>query len=584
MATRTAEFSPRLDQLPYDVFLAITFFLDIPDVYNISLTCKGLRGFINTKPIFRIQAAKLLAHCRPLPLKGFNQISDLSRPELAAAVTRTHRTFTALQTRGPRPLKGVLSRRALSRCSFLDATEPEAAVGVRSWYRTLRLPMENEDYIDWFSTITSKYVLCSTKKGTLYCQNIETSRLDGAWTLGYEWELWKCKVDLERRRSIIIMADKVDYESDNYHTFNPLVNWGIAEIQFPGPGDNSIPEFFEVARFATRGLTMNVFILDQTTRTIAFLCMLNHHNAQHDMLAGTLGLLFIPDWEKPGHVYIDTGIDTNLNSGWTCVLLPAHKRLVLIHHEDAPQLTQYVYPLDLLKPYMSHSTGIPATSALVRPVSIVRREFLIFIFDSTAPKMHVSLVPATSPLNPYPSVEWPAECSYFLRQWWPQLEKSEWTSSGVALLTQQRRDDIAPQQQRNTLVQYYFDVPTTTSTPGEPTVTAGRPLHMWHIHTDFVIACIKDHTADAEEEDNRPLIAVDFGVAVWLEHQGDSLVLSFATFPEVDASTPEGCEVHQLATPPELDLAEVESLTIDQSHMAVIVCLSDGEVYVLCYE
>lgn len=237
MATRAGEFAPRLDQLPYDVFLAITFFLDLPDVYNVSLvrtngpshhcsskpyqTCKDLHGFINTRPIYRVQAAKLLAHCRPLPLKGFNQISDLSIPELAAAVTRTHRTFTALQERGPRPLQGVLSSRALSRCSFLDASEPEASVGVKSWYRTLKLPMENEDYIDWFSTITSKYVLCSTKKGTLFCQNIETNRLDGAWTLGYEWELWKCKVDLERRRSIIIMADKVDYE----YAYPPLLDW-----------------------------------------------------------------------------------------------------------------------------------------------------------------------------------------------------------------------------------------------------------------------------------------------------------------------------------------------------------------------
>lgn len=171
-------------------------------------------------------------------------------------------------------------------------------------------------------------------------------------------------------------------------------------------------------------------------------------------------------------------------------------------------------------------------------------------------------------------------------------------------------------------------------------------MKMWYVSTPFDVVCVSDMD---EEEDGqqverpRPLIAVDFGHAVWIEdgvdgsadgsddrdsetlaseeeeveHSQENMSpgdsggadpqgeegsppmaqvypkrLRFVTFPPYDASSPgprpeegqmEG-EVRTLKVPDDLDLDSVETINIDQSQGAVILSVRDGKIFILCYE
>ncbi|TFY76504.1 hypothetical protein EWM64_g7508 [Hericium alpestre] len=140
----------------------------------------------------------------------------------------------------------------------------------------------------------------------------------------------------------------------------------------------------------------------------------------------------------------------------------------------------------------------------------------------------------------------------------------------------------------------------------------------------FEIVCVIDEVDDESEppgthrvERPRPLLAVDFGHAVWIQHMDDGddgavapddapKRLRFVSFPPVyleddhrvtysdirrtlytdahgNAYPMEG-DVKALEIPPELDLDDVETINIDQSQGAVILSVRGGKIFILCYE
>lgn len=92
-----------------------------------------------------------------------------------------------------------------------------------------------------------------------------------------------------------------------------------------------------------------------------------------------------------------------------------------------------------------------------------------------------------------------------------------------------------------------------------------------------------------------PLIAVDFGCAVWLEYVAfgsDEKRLRFVTFPPVDVDrgahnfdclSASGA-VRTLDVPPEIDLGKVCHVGIDQAQGSVILGLSMNQVYIMRYD
>jgi len=109
---------------------------------------------------------------------------------------------------------------------------------------------------------------------------------------------------------------------------------------------------------------------------------------------------------------------------------------------------------------------------------------------------------------------------------------------------------------------------------------------------------VQQGVAGEEEADQGihviPLIAVDFGCAVWLEYVqagSDEKRLRFVSFPpvDVDRSAPDfesvsrPGDVRTLQCPLDLDLSTVSHIGIDQAQGAVILGLTDGQVYIMRY-
>lgn len=91
-----------------------------------------------------------------------------------------------------------------------------------------------------------------------------------------------------------------------------------------------------------------------------------------------------------------------------------------------------------------------------------------------------------------------------------------------------------------------------------------------------------------------PLIAVDFGCAIWLEYVSfgsDELRVRYVTFPPVDidraadgyVGLSEERDVHTLEVPPEVNLRQVCHIGMDQAQGTVILGMRRTNVFVLRY-
>lgn len=281
--------------------------------------------------------------------------------------------------------------------------------------------------------------------------------------------------------------------------------------------------------------------------------------------------------------------------------------------------------------------------------------------------------------NPFPFPPWYPESAHFVRQWWPTLPSVPKLSCTVVLLADHDPDS---HRTRYVLAQHYFKVPLQDSesvneealkegtkaleksdgaAPGyrelEPTPLNGithtlshssehtpdshgndkatsaedAALRIWYVSQPFEVVCVIDGFDELNEDGThpdrpRPLMAVDFGHAVWVEYiesegehragggngdldePSDPKRLRFVSFPPVttlwedetdsdeslDESNLNGTHdqsssrvegvVRTLEIPTELDLSTVETINIDQSQGAVIVSVAEGKIFILYYE
>jgi len=129
-------------------------------------------------------------------------------------------------------------------------------------------------------------------------------------------------------------------------------------------------------------------------------------------------------------------------------------------------------------------------------------------------------------------------------------------------------------------------------------------MKMWYVSSPFEVVSVNDTTDDDVQDRSRPLVAVDFGHAAWVEYReseadrtagilgplelSEAKCLKFVTFPPmgedvpVDEGMTEGV-VRTLDLPDELDLDNVETINIDQSQGAVILSSLEGKIFFLFY-
>lgn len=150
-----------------------------------------MHDFAQARPVYRKLATDLLRRCRALPLKGFQQITDLTPDQLMRSVNKATRYERAWGSRAPHPI------RSPPRSNYMDGER-------QSWYKVVSAP-PGED-VDWLSPITSSYTLCATKRGKVVCWDVQRDLPLAEWNPGEKWELWKCRVEFEQRTVYFTMA------------------------------------------------------------------------------------------------------------------------------------------------------------------------------------------------------------------------------------------------------------------------------------------------------------------------------------------------------------------------------------------
>ncbi|KAJ3766627.1 hypothetical protein FB446DRAFT_653501 [Lentinula raphanica] len=711
--------------LPYDLLLNIASYLEYFDVHVLQLTCKSLYYSFTTRPVYRKLATDLLRRCRPLPLKGFQRLGDLSTNRLIYSVNKAHQYEHAWLVRAPRPIGSITATvepatDSITHNNYLDRETLEGSTAIRSspkpsWYKVVRAPPGEE--VDWLSPITSSYTLCATKSGKVVCWDVQTDTCLAEWNPGERWELWKCRVEFEDKTVYFTMA-KVLHGSNSYDD-SRIMEFSLMQLQFYENAlgkKTACPTFSHVTSFKTVGVVMNIFLLDPSARLLSAFVWVSSSN--------TIGLYVLLDWEKDEYVFVDTGIECVMSSNWSCILFQQN---IVIHCEDSDAAFQHFYPFALLEKHsrkLKTKKATPTLSGRLIPAESIVKRFqfpvprlrrlahtnavspnpitvidsqtgaIVTVTTSIAAAPHTSATPSntnsTIPMaianpNPYPFPPWYPESAHFVRQWWPTLPNVPRISCTVVLLASH---DPVTHKTKFVLAQHYFRVPmrganwvgfvergkawvngSSSLTPSTATATAkGKTreldpstdrdptlspeadsmidddaMRLWYVSTPFEVVCLEDPSLDEDEADvdgvqerPRPLVAVDFGHAVWIEYydpkegtqgyrqqrsqsreedsheatpesldeerlrMGDEQDepreehkrLRFVTFPPFtdDGRIKDihggwgGAEVRTLEIPDELDLHSIETINIDQSQGAIILSMREGKIFILCYE
>lgn len=236
-----------LPVLPYDLLFHIAQYLDIDDIHSLQATCKSLRSFTLTRPVYRSLAHALLCRSRPLPLPAFRRLADVSTQNLIRAVDRAHTFEKAWRVRAPRPARSS---------PFLESSGHGKPQG--RWYIKISAPPNEE--IDWLSPITASYTLCATKSGRVVCWDVARDVCLAEWDprslmsqlrrmpgspnntndhsgIGgnadaaneRKWELWKCRVEFEERAVYFTMARVLKGSYDD----NRVMEFVLMKLAFP---------------------------------------------------------------------------------------------------------------------------------------------------------------------------------------------------------------------------------------------------------------------------------------------------------------------------------------------------------------
>ncbi|KAI9508004.1 hypothetical protein F5148DRAFT_1304213 [Russula earlei] len=219
---------PSLQHLSRDLLRSIARHLDLADIYALQLMRDYRFRIIDIRLIYRELAAGLLRRCRPLPLFGFRRLAALSvECELVQVVNRATQLERGWLTRTPRPAVNAFVSEG-EKPETLDGTiQPiDSGIKSKSWYKVVGTPPDEE--VDWLSPLTADCLLFATKSGKVFCWDVHRDVGIAEWNHGERWELWKCRVEFERRIAYFTMA-KVLRGSIGLYV---LLDWNKEEYVF----------------------------------------------------------------------------------------------------------------------------------------------------------------------------------------------------------------------------------------------------------------------------------------------------------------------------------------------------------------
>ncbi|KAI0669427.1 hypothetical protein C8Q78DRAFT_1039921 [Trametes maxima] len=651
-----------LATLPYDLLLNIARHLELHDVHALHLTCKALHGFAVTRPVYRNLATALLKRCRALPLHGFQRLSDLTDGQLVEAVNQATRLEIAWLVRGPRP--AICSPYLYSAESPLNGERSWYKVISAPPNEEVDWLSPITSSYSLCATKSGKVVCWDVHQDECLAEWDPKERWE-LWKCRVEFDVrtvffTMAKV-LQRSyddRVMEFVLMKLEFPEKGEPTFSELATFKtigvVMNVFLLDPSSCLLSAFVWVASSNTIGLYA---LLDWSKEQYVFI----DTGIECSMSSNWSCILY-----KEQIVIHSEESDVAHQYFYPISVLHQHARPSSTLSTFVPSISQRLAPVTTMSapfifPPLTRSSS-PATipdEDEPPPVTSQPQE------DDAQEPNNADGDPeddagsaTVSDSNPFPYPPWYPESAHFVRQWWPTLSTVPRLSCTVVLLADHEPDT---HRTRYVLAQHYFKVPLiepedlehlpsqavkaaeaalangTIGTNGAngaspsgssssssesswaevESATPDRPaklrsaessmMRLWYVSEPFEVVCVldgMDEELDPEglQERPRPLMAVDFGHAVWIEFtyppemDREEKRLRFVTFPPVNrdrdgmayggisaADSLEGT-VHTLEVPDELDLDTVETINIDQSQGAIIISVRDGKIFILCYE
>ncbi|KAI0363985.1 hypothetical protein BV20DRAFT_59036 [Pilatotrama ljubarskyi] len=646
-----------LATLPYDLLLNIARHLELRDIHALQLTCKALHGFATTRPVYRNLATALLKRCRALPLHGFQRLSDLTDEQLVEAVNQATRLETAWLTRGPRPSTSS---------PYLTAGEGSTDGNRSWYKVIRAPPNEEVDWLSPITssyslcaTKSGKVVCWDVHRDECLAEWDPKERWE-LWKCRVEFDIrtvffTMAKV-LQRSfddRVMEFVLMKLEFPDKGEPRFSELATFKTIGI------------VMNVFLLDPSSCLLSAFVWVASSNTIGLYALLDWRKEEYVFIDTGIECSMSSNWScilyKEQIVIHSEESDVAYQYFYPISVLQQHARPSSSASSFVPSISQRLGPVTT----MSAPFIFPPQTRTSSPETIPDEEAQPNgdAPEGEAPNPDGADGDAEedggsgtiSDGNPFPYPPWYPESAHFVRQWWPTLASVPRLSCTVVLLA-----DHEPETHRTryVLAQHYFKVPliepdeleqmpaaaakaveaahanspsvalangaspggsasssehgswpedATPDRPRKPSSAESSMMRLWYVSEPFEVVCVLDGMDDELDPDGgqerpRPLMAVDFGHAVWIEFayppemDREDKRLRFVTFPPVtndrDAmsyagtSTADSLEgiVRTLEVPEELDLDAVETINIDQSQGAIIISVRDGKIFILCYE
>ncbi|OSC98467.1 hypothetical protein PYCCODRAFT_1439334 [Trametes coccinea BRFM310] len=657
-----------LATLPYDLLLNIARHLELHDIYRLQCTCKALHAFATTRPVFRNLATALLKRCRALPLHGFQRLSDLTDAQLVEAVEQATRLEAAWLTRGPRPstnspylYNGDVDAADGSPKSWYKVISAPPNEEV-DWLSPI-----TSSY-SLCATKSGKVVCWDVHRDQCLAQWDPRERWE-LWKCRVEFDIRTVfftmakvltKTIDDRMMEFVLM--KLEFPENGEPLFSELSIFKtigvVMNVFLLDPASRLLSAFVWVSTSNTIGLYA---LLDWDKPEYVFVdtgiecsmssnwsCILYKEQIViHSEESDIAHQYFYPISVLQQHARPSSTSSSFIPSISLRLSPVTIMSAPFIFPPRSRSASPETIPDEDDEPHEDgeHIDG-PTTNGVNGGLDV----------DD-------EMNGAVSDFNPFPYPPWYPESAHFVRQWWPTLASVPRLSCTVVLLADHEPDT---HRTRYVLAQHYFrvplvdpheldqlpeeaakavsfahadrsgttlenGVPPSSSSLGSPApssesgewtpVIPERPpirthrvessmMRLWYVSEPFEVVCVLDGVDEDLDPDGghdrpRPLMAVDFGHAVWIEfayppeEERDEKRLRFVTFPPVtsdrdemsydrtgaksSAETLEGI-VRTLEVPEELDLDKVETINIDQSQGAIIISVQDGKIFILCYE
>ncbi|KAI8978269.1 hypothetical protein BD414DRAFT_495065 [Trametes punicea] len=652
-----------LATLPYDLLLNIAQHLELHDIYALQRTCKALHVFATTRPVYRNLATALLRRCRALPLHGFQRLSDLTDEQLIEAVNQATRLETAWLTRGPRPstnspyLNSTAGSHAGTRSWYkVISAPPNEEV---DWLSPI-----TSSY-SLCATKSGKVVCWDVHRDECLAEWDPKERWE-LWKCRVEFDIRTVFFTMakvlarsfdDRVMEFVLM--KLEFPEKGEPVFSELATF------------KTIGVVMNVFLLDPSSRLLSAFVWVASSNTIGLYTLLDWNKEEYVFIDTGIECSMSSNWScilyKEQIVIHSEESDIAHQYFYPICVLQQHARPSSTASSFVPSISQRLGPVTS----MSAPFIFPPRSRSISPATIPDEDDepetegehaangVINGANGDAQDNDAG-TGTVSDANPFPYPPWYPESAHFVRQWWPTLASVPRLSCTVVLLA-----DHEPETHRTryVLAQHYFKVPLVEpdeleqlpidaakavaavhangprengaspsassssseedewSAVGSSELEAAKSsrrrvessmMRLWYVSEPFEVVCVLDGVDDELDPDGaqerpRPLMAVDFGHAVWIEFayppemERDEKRLRFVTFPPVTndrdemtyagagagvKSAAESLEgiVRTLEVPDELDLDKVETINIDQSQGAIIISVQDGKIFILCYE